>query len=266
MGKLIDDLISQVLAQIDQKTLHIKRISKGFRFTGTMLQDGSCGLCFSVFNQDPLDSCEYIRSVRSLEDLDIKKLLKFASNKENDLERVIGISVLNAVSQHILNQTQEKYQIIFDTDPLDHISFRETDLVVMIGYIGAFLPKLQGKVKNIAVIDDRLRDINLIRTKEYIKSPESTQEYLRAADIALITGSSLATATLETLLGWIQNAREVAVVGPSAGFIPEPLFSRGVSIVGGMKILEPQKVLDIIAVGEGTPHFKRYCRKYNIMR
>ena len=55
-------------------------------------------------------------------------------------------------------------------------------------------------------------------------------------------------------------------MGPTASMIPEPLFDRGVSIVSGMQVLEPLKVLEAIAEGSGTPHFKKYCRKYNIIQ
>ncbi|NVM55550.1 MAG: DUF364 domain-containing protein [Candidatus Helarchaeota archaeon] len=262
MGTLIDDLIARVLEVIEQHPLRIKKISKGFRFTATLLEDGSCGMCFSVYNQEPIDSCEYVRSVKSMDQLDIVKILQFAKDSNENLEKLIGISTLNAISQHILKEHSENYHFTFDTDPIDHIEFEETDRVVMIGGIKAFLPKLQELVEDFVVIDKRLNNTKL----PYMKSLETTQDYLHQADIVLITGSAIANNTLETLLKWIKTAKEVAVVGPSAGFVPEPLFDRGVTIVSGMQVLEPHKVMNIIADDGGTPHFKTYCKKYNIFR
>ncbi len=262
MPKLIDELIAEVEKAADMKSLRISKISKGSYFTGTVLEDGSCGLCYSLFNQDPLNSCAYFRKLKPFETLDLGKILGFAKNSEKDLERVIGISCLNAISQHILKTGLTRYRIFFDTDPIDHITFEQSDRVVMIGNIRGFLPKLQDLVHDVAVIDDRLQDIELPSFKRL----ETTQEELKDATVVFITGSAIANNTLEPVLNWIENARETAVVGPSAGMIPEPLFERGVTILSSMQVMEPNAVLRTIEEGKGTPIFKQYCKKYNILR
>ncbi|MFX1295023.1 MAG: Rossmann-like domain-containing protein [Promethearchaeota archaeon] len=261
MDTLIKALTARVLEVADQKSLQIKKISKGLRFTGTILEDGSCGMCFSVFNQESLDSHKYIKNVKSPKNLDIIKLLQFVENLENNLERIIGISVLNAVSQHILKQEMKNYYVTFDTHPIEHIQFKMTDRVVMIGAIRSFLPKLHELVNNFVVIDNRFNDNNFPN----VKNPETTKEQLHQADIVFITGSALANNTLESLLKEIKVAKEIAVVGPTAGFLPEPLFDRGVTILSSMQALQPDKVLQIISENGGTPHFKKYCKKYNII-
>jgi len=261
VGELIEDLVTEVLKAVDLESLGINKISKGYYFTGTVLNDGSCGLCYSLFNQDPLDSCAYIQQVNSFENLDLVKIVGLAKNPKKDLERVIGLSCLNAISQHILKAESNRYRILFNSDPIDHITFEEKDRVVMIGNIRGFLSKLQVLVEEIAVIDDKLQDIELPSFKKL----EMTQDQLKDATIVFITGSAIANNTLEPLLTWIENAHEIVVVGPSAGMIPEPLFARGVTILSSMQVMEPNEVMRIIEAGEGTPSFKRYCFKYNIL-
>ncbi|HUY00478.1 MAG TPA: DUF364 domain-containing protein [Candidatus Deferrimicrobium sp.] len=262
MGKLIEDLITRILEEIDLNTLRIKALSKGFRFTCTMLDDESCGLCFSVFNQEPLDSVECIKTASSVMDLDIGKVLQFAGNEEINIEKVLGISVLNAVSQHIIKNKMDQYNLLFDGDPIEHIQFNSPDKVVMVGYIGGIFQKLQRQIQNITIIDDRLKNIQ----SPTFNTLESSQSCLNQADVVLITGSTIVNNTLETVLSWIMNAREIILVGPSAGIIPDSLFDRNVTMVSGMQVLNPLKVLQIIAEDGGTPHFKNYCRKYNIFR
>lgn len=261
MPKLINDLIAEVSKATDLKALRISKISKGHFFTGTVLDDGSSGLCYSLFNQEPINSLAYFRKLDSFESLDLGKILGFAINRK-DLERVIGISCLNAISQHILKTEQSRYRILFNTDPIDHITFEKSDRVVMIGNIRGFLPKLQALADNVAVIDDRLQDVELPSFKRL----ETTQEQLKEATIVFITGSAIANNTLEPVLQWSENAREVVVVGPSAGMIPDPLFRRGVTILSSMQVEEPNAVLQTIEEGKGTPSFKQYCKKYNILR
>jgi len=259
--KLMDDLIAEVSRATDLRTLRISKISKGYFFTGTMLDDGSCGLCYSLFNQDSINSCVYFRNLNSFGSLDLDKILEFAKS-EKDLERILGISCLNALSQHILKTELHHYRILFKTDPIDHINFKTADRVVMIGNIRGFLPKLQALVEEVAVIDDRLQDIEMPSFKRL----EATQEQLKNATIVFITGSAIANNTLEPVLKWSENAREIAVVGPSAGMMPDPLFTRGVTILSSMNIMEPNAVLQTIESGKGTPYFKQYCNKYNILR
>lgn len=262
LQKMIEDLVTEVLRAVDLESLRISQISKGYFFTGTMLNDGSCGLCYSLFNQDSLQSCAYIQKMNSSENLDLSKILGFAKNMKKDLDRVIGISCLNAISQHILKAESNRYRILFNSDPIDHITFEKTDRVVMIGNIRGFLPKLQALVEDVAVIDDRLQDVELPSFKRL----ETTQEQLKKATIVYITGSAIANNTLEPILTWIENAREIVVVGPSAGMVPDPLFTRGVTILSSMQAIEPKEVLRVIEAGEGTPSFKQYCTKYNIIR
>ena len=259
---LIEDLVAEVLKAVDLESLRINKISKGYSFTGTILNDGSCGLCYSLFNQDRLDSCAYIQKINSFENLNLGKILGFAKNTKKDLERVIGISCLNAISQHILKAESNRLQILFNSDPINHISFEKTDRVVMIGNIRGFLPKLQALVEDVAVIDDKLQDVELPSFKRL----ETTQEQLKEATIVFITGSAIANNTLEPILTWIENAREIVVVGPSAGMVPDPFFTRGVTILSSMQVREPNEVLRVIEAGEGTPSFKQYCTKYNILR
>lgn len=262
MGKLVQDLIDRIEERIDVNSLQIKAISKGVRFTCTVLETDSCGMCFSIFNQDPIEKCSYIGSDPSLKNIEIDKILQFATSLDNGLERVIGISTLNALSQLILKRDLKLYQVLFNTNPHEHLKFHSKDRVVLIGKIPGFYREIRPMVRETIIIDHSLSNTNL----PYVKNPDTTQEYLSQADIAIITGSAIANNTLGTLLKWCKCAREIVVVGPSAGMVPGPLFDRGVTILSSMRVLEPDRVLQKIKEGEGTPQFKKYCQKYNIIK
>lgn len=259
---LIEDIIKRINEAVDLDTLSVKRISKGFRFTCIVLEPNSCGFCFSVYNAEPVKNCTYLRNVNSNDKIDIKILLGFLKNPNSDLDMILGVSIMNAISQFILNKNATRYNFVFEKDPVDLINFTKSDRVVMVGNIGKLFSTIQNKVSDIVVIDEYLDFKDL----SYSVNSEETQEKLEQADIVILTGSSIANNTLEQLLNWSVNARVVSVVGPSAGMIPDPLFERGVEIVSGMKVLNSEKVAQIIEEGGGTPHFRNYCRKYNIIR
>jgi hypothetical protein len=47
------------------------------------------------------------------------------------------------------------------------------------------------------------------------------------------TSTLLLNDTLDRMLGHCRNARWFAMVGPSAGCLPDALFARGVTLIGG---------------------------------
>ncbi|MHA1263910.1 MAG: Rossmann-like domain-containing protein [Candidatus Helarchaeota archaeon] len=267
MGSLIADLIKRIEEEIDLETFRIRDIQKGIRFTGTLLDEGSCGLCFSALIKVPFQRNKFFQNYTTLKKVKIRTILSTLSNVKSELDKIIGLSILNAISQAIIKKKLHTYHIQFDTDPIYHLSLKSTDFVVMIGAIGKLYFQLQGRVRDVIVIDDRLQSLPLSQIKSSdVKTPDNTQHYLNKADIVIITGSAFVNGTLESLLEWATAAREIAIVGPTAGFIPEPLFERGATMISGMQVLQPEMVLQIIAEDGGTPHFKAYCRKYNILK
>lgn len=48
---------------------------------------------------------------------------------------------------------------------------------------------------------------------------------------------------------------EIAVIGPTAGLLPEPLFERGVRVVGGVWVKKPDALMDLLAAGGSGYHF-----------
>ncbi len=75
------------------------------------------------------------------------------------------------------------------------------------------------------------------------------------ADVVLITGTSLVNDTLDDLLALAKPAARVAMVGPTVGLFPDPYLRRGVTILGGIRITEPDAFLDVLAEGGGAHDF-----------
>lgn len=58
------------------------------------------------------------------------------------------------------------------------------------------------------------------------------------------------------MLDLSRAARYIALIGPSATVVPDPLFARGVSAIGGVVVTDPEKAMQIVAEGGGTPQLK----------
>ncbi len=88
---------------------------------------------------------------------------------------------------------------------------------------------------------------------------------LKDADIVIITGSSAAVGGFDAALDAAESARFIGVVGPSAGWLPQPAFRRGVHAVAATKITDLSKARHTILEGGGTPQFIDYGRKYTLV-
>jgi hypothetical protein len=73
-----------------------------------------------------------------------------------------------------------------------------------------------------------------------------------------MTSTVLLNDTLDAVLAHCRQARAVAMIGPGAGCLPEPLFQRGVTTVGGTWIEDPAGF--IAALKSGAP-WGRFARK-----
>ncbi len=88
----------------------------------------------------------------------------------------------------------------------------------------------------------------------------AAEEVLLCADIAIITGTALANGTIDRLPELSKNTRQKGLTGPTASVFPDPLFKHGATLIGGIKVADGEKIMQIISEGGGTPNFKTACK------
>lgn len=82
----------------------------------------------------------------------------------------------------------------------------------------------------------------------------------------VITGVTLVNHTLVPILNLAGKAKEIVVVGPTASVYPEPLFRRGVTVMGGVRITDASRMIHLIGeAGSGYDFFEN-CAEKVIMR
>ena len=53
----------------------------------------------------------------------------------------------------------------------------------------------------------------------------------------------------------VLTGAEILLVGPTAGMLPDALFSRGITMLGGISVTKPDELLNIISEGGSGYHF-----------
>lgn len=257
-GRIIWELLQSVKAEVENlDAIRAEKVVMGLGYTAVQLSTGHVGLCYTFSSEMAPDCCQIWRKAGTLAGSPAIEIAELSLSWDLS-EAVVGVAALNALSQLIIEKNLDRY-MIFEGNLIDQLEIRRNDIVVLVGNINPFIPKIMEKTRNIFVLErnPRLRGTNVF-------PDTAAEEILPQATVAIITGTALANGTIDRLLDLSKNAREVALVGPTANMLPDPLFKHGVSIIGGIKITDAEKVLQIVSEGGGTPSFKEACKQITI--
>jgi uncharacterized protein (DUF4213/DUF364 family) len=258
----LDTIIDETLEIIQTKipnlyNIYVEKVVIGLRYTGVKLDCEYLGICHSLLGEQNFNCCQIEKRAGDLADslaIDIATM----SKSENIRESVIGIAAINALSQLLI--TKDEY-IIDNGNFIDYIidKIKKNDTVSLIGCIKPFIKILKTKTEKLFIFDKSpsFKDEDILPYTMY-------EKILPKTDIVIATGSSIANKTLDHVLELSEKAREIGIVGPSAGLLPEVLFRRGVKVIGNIKTINPDRLLQIIAEGGGTPQIKPIVNFINI--
>lgn len=230
----------------------VDRVCLGWVYTAVQLSTGDVGLCHSLLGEPSPGSSRVIRRSGTLAGSPVTDLTEMIKSWDIG-ERVIGVATLNALSQIVLKREHEGYGIV-EGNALGGIDIRRTDTVGMVGNFKPLLPRIRNKTSNVTVFE-RSGPLD-----DGVFPDTACEELLPKADVVVITGTAMANGTMGRLLELSKNARSVAVIGPSASVVPDPLFRRGVDVMGGVIMTNPDKAMQIVAEGGGTPQLKAAAR------
>ena len=110
--------------------------------------------------------------------------------------------------------------------------------VAVVGHF-PWIQKLKGKVQNLWVLEQRIREGDLPASEAYRILPE--------CDVVGITGTSFINHTLEGLLALCEKAF-VVLIGPTSPLTPV-LFDNGIAAICGVKVTDAGKVVRSISEG-----------------
>ena len=260
-GAILRETMHEVCARLKQtvETLSIERVVIGLFFTGVKLSNGAGGLCFTPIKEIPEAVC--CPSSMSAMPLSGKmrgnSVLPFLEQMLDGgaLNKAIGIATLNALSMTCWKeQLPTSYKITSGMDAMDAVTVEDNDYVIL---VGAFIPTLKALKKRGKPFGILELNPSVLYPEElqYLIAPERRDEELSKADLIIATGTTLINDTLEGILKQKKPGARVVVMGPTASSIPDAFFRRGVDILGGVSVVDPDRVLDLIAEAGSGFHF-----------
>ena len=151
--------------------------------------------------------------------------------------KAVAMGVLNACAQSFMSRLNVALPAAGDS--LGNLDLHPGDRVGMVGYF----PPLVQAVKDLGI------QLNVLEFKSERHCVEpglrvsDDRSILAHCNKVLCTSTVVLNDTLDQVLEACCDADRIAVIGPSAGFLPDPLFARGVSSVGGCHIPDAKEFL-----------------------
>ncbi|MEM2909581.1 MAG: DUF364 domain-containing protein [Nitrososphaerota archaeon] len=264
MAGLIRELVETLFDKFQNERLEDIRV--GIFYTGVKLSTGHGGVSYTMARGlTETTCCPKVPMAGEIAGMSVSDAIKLAEEEDTILS-AIGIATINAASQSLIfGEMRSRYNVILGNDALDTVSIKPSDSVVMVGAFPPYVKRLMQNVRELIVFDDNksaLMELGL-PTEPGV----SLEKSLRNASVAIITGSAFVNKTIERLLELSSNAREVLVVGPSASMVPDPLFKRGATVVGGIRIMDVEGMLRVVSEAGGTRALLKACaERYTISR
>lgn len=251
--QLVKDMLSD---EIDE--IKVERAVIGIFFSGVVLNTGSSGICATPIKEIPEAVCcpTSAKAMPIAGSLTKRSVIRYLDDVFSPvpMKRALGISVLSALSNYCWEKgLLNDYDRIIDMDAIDSIDIEDYENPVLIGAIVPFLRLLKLNNKNYSVIELDKRTLKEDELKFYVP-PEKTDEVVPKADLIVITATTLINGTLDHILEITNPEAKVIVLGPTASLIPQAFFKRGVDILGGDVITDPNKMLDTLAEGGSGYH------------
>ncbi len=220
----------------------------GLGYSAVVLDDGRAGVAYTL--RDSSDECCWIlQEAGSLKGRRVEDIFRQSLNGP-PLWRSIGVATLNALAPD--GDFSES-----EGDILDFLQAGEDDRVGMVGYFGPLM-KLEHRVKELLVLEEKA--LGGDRTLPAHRAPH----ILPACSVVILTAVSVVNGTFDQLVGLCKGAREIALLGPSTPMFPHVFSPYGLTLLGGIRIVDTQGLLQVISEGGGTRHFGKTVRKVTL--
>ena len=235
----------------------------GIFFTGVKLSTGHAGVAFTPIGEIPEAVCCPTTAARmpqagNLEGIPVSDILKYGLDM-NVLKSAIGVATLNALSECVTeSEKRREYNTIKEKDGFDLLEINPDETVTLIGAFGPYIRRLKMTGNSFSIVE---KNPQTLRTDEmkYFKPESEMASAIEKSDAIIVTGTAIVNHTIDSILSSISSKKRTAIIGPTASMIPDAFFKKGVTIMAGVRILNPDLMVKILKQGGSAYHLLKEC-------
>lgn len=240
---VIDELIEQ--AKNRSRGRKVKDVRAGLGYTCVMLEDSACGLAYT-FRNAMGHCCGVIPDAGTLVGRDSGELISWAK-EGHMLKSAIGLATINA----ILNNPSAAFP---SGNVIQAFDVKPSETFGMIGEFSPILFRVKEMTGNIYVFEQEVVEGDGLYPSSQIP------ELLPSCNVVVITATSIINHSIDGILPYCKNARQVCITGPSTPICPEVFQKYNVTMLAGSVVEKPDLVLQFVSQGGGTMNMKPAIR------
>ena len=239
------------------RALHLppQETGKDAEFCALELEDGSIGFSFvKIGDVEPLlRTHPDIGTFAGME----AAVLACGYAGSDPAGKALGFAAISALSQQLFSRAN--WVPSPADDSLGEIVPKSDEHIGMIGLFRPLLARVKEAGARLTVLELRPELAGEHENYRVTLNPDD----LASCEKVVSTCTVMLNDTLDAMLAACRNARQLAIVGPTAGCIPDPLFALGVDTVGGRRVLDTEGFRDAFCKGE---RWGTFTCKYVIAR
>ena len=216
-------------------------------FCAVELEDGSLGLSY-VLLDDTLAQLHHRSDSLGLANADALEVARrYVSDK--GIGKTIGFATANALSRCLYNRAG--FRPDNSSDSIGQMNPQPGEAIGMIGLFRPLLGRVLQSGARLTVVELKA---DLVGERDGYRVTTDAEE-LAACSKVISTSTLLLNDTLDRMLAHCRNARWFAMIGPSAGCLPDALFARGVTFLGGNWVHAREGFIAALKSGEPLSDF-----------
>ncbi len=212
---------------------------KDAQFMAIGLEGGATGISFVLLPDEKKKEYSALQPPAFVAKNPREFALEFGN--EDPIKEMISLASINAICQHVIAETN--FAVDSATDSLGLVSVSTGDRIGMVGLFYGLIKTIKKAGAELVVIEKNERLIqkfpNLPITLDATK--------LSSCNKILCTSTTILNNSLDEILARCSQDAFVSIIGPTAGYFPDPLFARGVDVVGGRVVKNGALFLQLLA-------------------
>lgn len=216
------------------------------------LEDGTIGIVYISLSPKikEIGAVTDLTKFIGMNPIDLAKEFK----SSDSFQKTLGLGAINAISQYIFRESNFSFD--FTTDSLGLLNLNRADKPGMVGFFPPLVAQIKKMGLQLVIIEKKAKLVQKTNNWEVTLDPAR----LEACNKILITSSTILNESIDNILRFCSQADKISIIGPTAGFFPDPLFSRGINIVGGTYVHDSNLFMELISKNKRWgPSTKKYC-------
>lgn len=220
-------------------------------FCALELEDGTMGMSYVLLGDTQQKLSEL--DLEGLRGVDALQLARGYATAQG-VRRTIGFAAANALCRWFFDRTG--FVPDASRDSIGELQPVPGDRIGMVGHFGRLIDRIVATGAELDVIE--LRDDLVGEYPGYRVTLDPGA--LAGCNKVLSTSTVLLNDSLAPILANCSAARWFAMVGPGAGCLPDPLFARGVTLLGGTRVVDREAFRAALLAGESwSPHAQKFA-------